>query len=272
MGIWGPKLYQDDIAEDVRYEYKDQLKRGKTNEEVTEELINSNEEIILDEDEAPVFWFALADTQWNLGRLLPHVKEKAIEYLDDGSNLNKWKREGGSEKEYKTREKVLRELKEKLLSPMPEEKKISQYRLYKCQWNVGDIFAYRLESEIAKKAGLFNRYLLIRKESENIWHPGHVIPNVYIQITNDTELPKTKKEISELRYVKSFKSTEQTKYLFAMISTSKRMIPNDRLEFIGNYTDLPTPKDEYIPMDGIEIYGVFWREIEDIVIDRYLTL
>ena len=78
MGAWGPKLYQDDVAEDVRDYYKDQLKRGKTNEEVTNELIEDNYDIIQDEDEAPVFWFALADTQWNLGRLLPSVKEKAL--------------------------------------------------------------------------------------------------------------------------------------------------------------------------------------------------
>ena len=62
MASWGSKLYQDDVAEDVRDYYKHQLKRGKTNEEVTKELIEDNEDIISDEDEAPVFWFALADT------------------------------------------------------------------------------------------------------------------------------------------------------------------------------------------------------------------
>ena len=31
-----------------------------------------------DDEEEPSFWFALADTQWKYGRLLPEVKEKAI--------------------------------------------------------------------------------------------------------------------------------------------------------------------------------------------------
>ena len=29
MGSWGPQLYQDDFAQDIRDVYKDQLKRGK---------------------------------------------------------------------------------------------------------------------------------------------------------------------------------------------------------------------------------------------------
>ena len=37
MGSWGPKLYQDDIAQDVRDTYKDRLRRGKTTKEITEE-------------------------------------------------------------------------------------------------------------------------------------------------------------------------------------------------------------------------------------------
>jgi cytochrome c-type biogenesis protein CcmH/NrfF len=45
MGSWGPKLYQDNIAEDIRDYYKDQLKRGKTNEEIIKKLIEDNEEI-----------------------------------------------------------------------------------------------------------------------------------------------------------------------------------------------------------------------------------
>lgn len=61
MGTWGPKLYQDDVAEEVRDYYKDQLKRGKTEKEVTLELISQCQSNI-DEAEKSIFWFALADT------------------------------------------------------------------------------------------------------------------------------------------------------------------------------------------------------------------
>ena len=78
MGAWGPKLYQDDLAEEVRTYYKDQLRRGKKGTDITQELILKNSDVLSDEDEASVFWFALADTQWSLGRLENSVKMNAL--------------------------------------------------------------------------------------------------------------------------------------------------------------------------------------------------
>ena len=75
MGAWGTSLYANDYASDIRGDYVDKLKRGKSNEEATQELIKANQEIMGDIEEEPLFWFALADTQWNYGRLLPEVKE-----------------------------------------------------------------------------------------------------------------------------------------------------------------------------------------------------
>lgn len=270
MASWGPKLYQDDVAEDVRDYYEDQLKRGKTNEEVTKELIRDNEDIILDEDDAPVFWFALADTQWNLGRLLPFVKEKALEYLKSGSNLKRWESEAINQKEYKDREKVLQELEQKLMSPMTPPKKISQYKLYKCEWNIGDIYAYKLESDYAKEKGLSNKYLLIRKAYEDVLWPGHIVPIIYIQITKDDKIPNSKEGISQLEYIQTSRAKGVPEYLTTMISSSKRVIPNKKLIFIGNYGDIPTPKDEYIPENKISIIACQWSAFEKTLIDDYL--
>ena len=46
-----------------------------------------------DEDDAPVFWFAMADMQWNYGRLQEEVKKKALYYLNDMKNLQRWEYE-----------------------------------------------------------------------------------------------------------------------------------------------------------------------------------
>lgn len=272
MASWGAKLYQDDVAEDVRDYYKDQLKRGKTNEEVTKELIKDNEDIISDEDEAPVFWFALADTQWNSGRLLPFVKEKALEYLKSGTNLTRWEKEAINKREYKVREKVLQELEQKLESPMPPEKKVTQHKLYKCEWNIGDVFAYKLESDYAKEKGLSNKYLLIRKAYEYVWWPGHTVPIVYVQITKDEVIPNSIDEISQFEYIQTSRAEGLPKYLTTMISTSKRVIPTKQLKLIGNYVDLPTPKDEYIPENKISIPACHWSAFEKSFIDDYFRL
>ena len=57
MGTWGTGLYSNDSACDIRGDYIDKLKRGKTNDEATQELINSNRDIMGDVEEEPLFWF-----------------------------------------------------------------------------------------------------------------------------------------------------------------------------------------------------------------------
>ena len=83
MGTWGAKVYQSDTALDNKTRFDD-LRRGKTVREITDELIGEYPQELEDIDCAPVFWFALADTQRNLGRLLPEVKNRARDRLDPG--------------------------------------------------------------------------------------------------------------------------------------------------------------------------------------------
>ena len=90
MGTWGTSLYDNDSTSDIRGDFLDKLKRGKTNEEATKELVDENMNTG-DTEEEPLFWFALADTQWNYGRLLPEVKEKALFYLSQDKEWERWR-------------------------------------------------------------------------------------------------------------------------------------------------------------------------------------
>ena len=99
-------------------------------------------------------------------------------------------------------------LEEKLLSTQPPMRKVIKKRTYKCQWKIGDVFAYRLESNLAMESGLLGRYFLIEKVDETIWHPGHIVPIVRVKITNDSNLPSNIEEYNQLEYVQ----TDFTKY------------------------------------------------------------
>lgn len=66
----------------------------------------------------------------------------------------------------KKRKKVLEDLREKLNSPMPPEKKISQYKLYKCEWKIGDTYAYPLDADIWKNNQFYGQYLIMQKIRE----------------------------------------------------------------------------------------------------------
>ena len=153
MGVWGTALYSNDTASDIRGDYVDLLRRGNSNEEALKKLMEKDGDCIGIEEEEPLFWYALADTLWNYGRLTPEVKEKALYFLDHPeAELARWEDDGGKYVEAWMR--TLEKLRTKLLSPQPPEKKVSKYRLYKCTWQVGDVYAYRLESEYSKEKGL----------------------------------------------------------------------------------------------------------------------
>lgn len=297
MGAWGPRLYQDDIAEEVRDYYKDQLHRGETGKEIMQELIAQNEYTISDSDDAPIFWFALADTQWNLGRLEDFVKEQALYHIRHGYDIRRWEME--NPKGAKERAKVLSELEHKLLSPQPVEKKISQYKLYHCEWERGDVFAYQLEGDLAKERGFLGRYFLIQKIDEGIWYPGHVVPIVYIKMTRDTKLPSSIEEYNQLEYVQTWFSkyeerfwpidmsraqediAEKSKinyevdeygylpqYRLELLNTSKKVIPS-KLIYVGNFLTAIRPQKEFIPHSKENITTVSWEMFETKMIKRY---
>ena len=273
MGAWGPKLYQDDIAQDIRDTYKDRLRRGKTTKEITEELIEEYSGEIEDIDDGPIFWFALADIQWDYGRLLPEVKENAIKWIEDGSDIRRWEEEGTA-KEVKVRKEVLEQLKHKLESPMPEEKKVSQYRLYKCQWKIGDVYAYKMNGEYAKEKGFYGRYILFQKVGEGEWWPGHIIPIVKVKVTDDEQLP-TEEEFYNLQYIKMsfegesiYNGEKLFNYGLMLLNTSKRIIPKD-LKYIGNYKESPSINNEYIITQEVSYPSSEWKDIEKYIIDDY---
>ena len=298
MGIWGPGLYENDIGEDIREYYLDQLRRGRIGREITEELIKDYKYVIKDVDEAPLFWFALADTQWELGRLEPEVEKKAIYYISIFLENTKLKNEAPifSEK----RRLILSELLKKLSSVPPDEKKIKPYHIYRCKWKIGDVYAYPLESDYADKSGLKGRYFLFYKIGERSFHPGHIIPVVWVKITNNDILPRTIDEINEIPYVQtgavryadrfrmlnaehvrmeqltgkpsisypSHKDGFMKIYVLSLINTSKRIIPKN-LVYIGNYQGIFSPKDEFVPENEVSIPGFLWKYFDKCMIDRF---
>ena len=67
MGTWGFKVYQNDTALDIKDEFEKLFNAGKAIQQITDELIEDYKNIMGDPDEEPLFWLALADTQWNFG-------------------------------------------------------------------------------------------------------------------------------------------------------------------------------------------------------------
>lgn len=298
MGTWGSELYQDDLAQETKDSFQDLLKKGKTTLEATEQLIRQNADVLNDVEEAPIFWFALADTQWELGRLLQDVKEKAIQEMDKGIDQTKWQDE--NPEQAVDRKRVLEELRQKLNSSMPPEKNIQQNKLYKCAWKVGDLFVCKLDSELAKEKGLSGRYLLIHKVDEGVWYPGHITPIIRAKITHGTVLPNNRLDIESAEYIQTSLTKYEDRFLpwdnlrsmeeqiaekskrnyvvdefgflphyrVQLIITSKRSIPKS-LIYIGNYKDIATPMNEFVPHSKLNISSCTLKNLQSYLIDRY---
>ena len=291
MGTWGNGLYENDISLDVKDQFEEQFRNGKNVDEITKQLIKEFESTMDVPDEEALFWLALADTQWDWGVLLPDVKERAIQWIEKCNN-----KEVGKKNRLLTvvlDKRMLEGLHNKLLSPQPSAKKARKRRVYKCEWNIGDVFAYQLESELAKERGLFGKYFLIQKVDEGSWHPGHIVPIVYVKITKNEKLPTNIDEYNELEYVqtcftkyenrfwpidgrrpqediaeKSKMNYEVDEYGYLpqfrirLLNISKKVIPST-LIFIGNYVNTIPPKNEFIPHVKVNIQSVFWKNFDE---------
>jgi len=143
MGVWGTAIFSDDNAADLRDDYRTLIGDGLSGPEATDRLLKtwmpSSEK---DPDMATVFWLALAVTQWKCGRLEDRVKQEAIRVIEDGSALRLWR---GGPLERK-RAAVLEAAEKQLESPQPSPRKIAKVFRSTCDWEPGELIAYRLRS------------------------------------------------------------------------------------------------------------------------------
>ena len=288
MGVWGNKLYQNDIALDVKDSYKELLQDGKTNEEAYNEMISSNMELLSSKynDEKVMFILSFADTLWNYGRLTEKYKETCLTLIKE-CKKDKLENKENSYCIYPINE--LEKLENKLNSEQPKEKKVRKITPYICDWKDYDTFAYKLESDYAKEKGIYGRYLILIKVDVIETYPKNISPVVWFKITKDDKIPRTLNEINELEFVELisylyahkrflFKKTKEKiltdEYNYIPIykghisTTSKRSIPK-KLIYIGNYKGVKPPKNENT--DFKDTYGLylFWKNFENEVIAKY---
>jgi hypothetical protein len=145
MGTWGAGLFSDDLAVDVRDEYRGYLEKGLDGPAATERVIKafgSSQE----GDEAPTFWLALAATQWRYGRLQDDVKARALGFIEDGSDAARFSSDA---KLLRERRRVLEKLKTQLTGPQKTASRVKAPAPIVCPWDAGDVIVYRSEAGLA---------------------------------------------------------------------------------------------------------------------------
>ena len=143
MSIEGPGLYQDDTGVDVRSEFRELIGAGHEAAEATEQLVARWSDVMTDEDVYCVFYLALADTQWRLGRPVAATVETALSIIDTGRDLRRW---DYSPPFQRRRTAVLKQLRDRLASTAPEPRAVRKSTNFATDFAVGDVVRYTTEA------------------------------------------------------------------------------------------------------------------------------
>ena len=172
MGAWGTAIFSDDFACDIRDDYVKEIILGKTSTEATETVKSIHLPTDPDDEELPVFWIALAITQWKKGRLLPEVRDEAISAIESGKDLLRWESE--AKKVWVKRKNELNKAKQTLLSPMPPAKKIPMPSWMKDDpWQLGDLISYKITYKDITYPEYIGKYVILRiVETRSIQRDG----------------------------------------------------------------------------------------------------
>lgn len=115
MGTWGPGIFSDDTASDIRGDWREAIMDGLSPAKATERLLERYRDVREDTDEGPLFWFALAASQHQTGRLVPAVRDRALELIDRGGDVARFAEEDPALG--RKRQDALRQLAAKLRGP-----------------------------------------------------------------------------------------------------------------------------------------------------------
>jgi hypothetical protein len=119
MGTWGTAIQSNDTSLEVYWLFFDLFNKGHEVKEISERLINENQETIAGEDDCSNFWLALAKAQWETGQLDPVVLSIVEDIIVNGKDLAAWERLDADKKSLASRKQKL----EKFLAQIQSENK-----------------------------------------------------------------------------------------------------------------------------------------------------
>jgi hypothetical protein len=141
LGAWGPALFSDDTASDVRGAYRALIEDGADDDDATRQVLHSYADALSDPDDGPVVWLALAFTQSKVGRLDPAVAARAVQIIDTGEGMRRWQEQGASATA--RRESALAKVRAQLTGPQPARRRLRPPWRHATALGPGDVLAYK---------------------------------------------------------------------------------------------------------------------------------
>ena len=189
MGTWGPGIFADDDAEDLRAEYRMILADAQSDADATDAATRDYGASFERPEETTAFWLSLALIQWRLGRLDPRVLSTALRIIDDGLDLAKW---DGSPVQNR-RAAALKKARATIASPPPAAKPMPKpLPLQLPGWEFSEVAGYRMPN---------GRLVLLHHLNYRGWSTvGAKAPVVAILNWFGTETPD-EQQVAALTYI-----------------------------------------------------------------------
>ena len=189
MGAWGPTLFADDDAADLRADYRTYLADAQSDAGATDLAARSYDATLDRPGETTAFWLALASIQWRMGRLDPRVKSVCLTIIDEGIDLEKW----ADSPDRGKRAAVLAKLRETISSPLPPAKPLPKPLPVQLPgWAFGEVVGYRLAN---------GRYALLHALNYRAWSTAAVRAPVVSILSWFSEAVPDQTTIDRLTYI-----------------------------------------------------------------------
>jgi len=208
MGTWGTAVFDDDLAADVRDDFRSCIGDGLSvvvaTARLQAEYLAERDE---DDDVVSVFWIALAVSQWQLGRVHEPTRQKALEIIASGRELEQW----DTPKEREKRRAVLATIAEQLASPPPPAKKVPKRHREANTWEVGEVLGLGLRS---------GRWTLVRVVGHHEDKGGRI---AVIEVLNwiGEEIP-SHEEIDKLDFLRAQRPYQHLTQFFLLEPRTKK--------------------------------------------------
>lgn len=138
MGTWGTGIFADDLAADVRADWRDAVTEGLSPADATARLIARYRGSIDDSDESARFWMALAAAQSETGRLQDDVRDRALHIIAQGADIEQFEPQDRGR-----RRKAVESLGKKLAGPQRATVKLKESKAQSSPVSVGDVIQVR---------------------------------------------------------------------------------------------------------------------------------
>lgn len=143
MGTWGPNLYDDDDAMDVRDTISVLSKMPIDGDRALEILQkNFGSDVDLEEDGGPTFWLVAADQFEKKGIVCDRVFETAIRAIESGAHLRDLEGRGMEASDLKERKKILDKLLIRFKNPKEGKTSLKPTSAPKLFVQAGQIYSY----------------------------------------------------------------------------------------------------------------------------------